>query len=189
MVTSRQPGSSSADPQLWAGVLQLADPPLWAGAGGSQPLILVRTYPKFQVWATSRGFSCGHPDHLWRCAHTQVLSVCAPRQPGRLSGCAPTRGVRCGPQATDWGMHPLGHFGSGTQAARPLIRVCAHPGFQLWAPSLLIWVRTSWASGESWCCLSGLHSPGAERGGAPEAAAAGESSLTSCCVPLFSFPF
>ena len=33
--------------------------------------------------------------------------------------------------------------------------------------------------GERWGCLSCLHSPGAEGGGAPEAADAAESSLTS----------
>ena len=36
------------------------------------------------------------------------------------------------------------------------------------------------ASGEHWGCLSRVHSPGAEAGGVPEAAAAAESSLTSC---------
>ena len=35
------------------------------------------------------------------------------------------------------------------------------------------------ASGEHWSCLSRVHSPGAEGGEAPEATAAGESSLTS----------
>ena len=35
------------------------------------------------------------------------------------------------------------------------------------------------ASGERRGCLSRVHSPGAERGGAPEALAAAESSLTS----------
>ena len=35
------------------------------------------------------------------------------------------------------------------------------------------------ASGEHWGCLSRIHSPGAEGGGAPEVAAV-ESSLTSC---------
>ena len=35
------------------------------------------------------------------------------------------------------------------------------------------------ASGERWGCLSRVHSPGAEWGGAPEAIAAAESSLTS----------
>ena len=55
-----------------------------------------------------------------------------------LSGRPPTWGFRCGPQATDRGMHPLGHFGSGAQAAGPLIRARAHPEFQLWAPSPLI---------------------------------------------------
>ena len=47
----------------------------------------------------------------------------------------------------------------------------------------------NWASGESWGCLSRVHRPGAEGGGAPEAAAAAESSLISRWVPLFSFSF
>ena len=38
----------------------------------------------------------------------------------------------------------------------------------------------NWASGECRGCLSRVLSPGAEGGGAPEAAAAAESSLTSC---------
>ena len=67
-----------------------------------------------------------------------------------------------------------------TQAAGPLIRVRTHPGFQLWAPSPLILVLASQASDESWGCLSCVHSPGAEGGGAPEAPASAESSLTSC---------
>ena len=57
--------------------------------------------------------------------------------------------------------------------------VGAQLGIQLWAPSLLIWVCASRALGERWGCFSGVHSPGAEGGGAPEAAAAVESSLTS----------
>ena len=113
------------------------------------------------------------------CVPTLALCGCAPRQLGPLSGHIPSRGFRCGPQATDWGTCPLGHFGSGTQAARPLIRAHAHLEFQLWAPSLLIWVRTRWASGESWGCFSRIHSRGSEGGVASEATAAAESSLTS----------
>ena len=73
----------------------------------------------------------------------------------------------------------------------------AHPPrFQVWVPS---WgFRCGWlagvsvvgpqsailgvhnrASGESWGCLSRVHSPVAEGGGAPEAAAAVETSLSS----------
>ena len=85
---------------------------------------------------------------------TQALFFCAPRQLGRLSGRAPTWGFRCGPQATDWGKHPLGHFGSGAQAAELLIGACAHLEFQLWSPSLLIWVPASGASGERQGCFS-----------------------------------
>ena len=55
----------------------------------------------------------------------------------------------------------------------------AHPGFELWAPSPLIWVCASQASSVCWGCLPRGHSPVAEGGGAPEAMAAGESSLTS----------
>ena len=137
-------------------------------------------------YAPTRGFRCGLPGHFWRCEPTQALCVCAPRQPGCLSGRTPTRGFRCGPQATDWGMCPLGHFGSGAQAAGLLIRVCAHPEFQLWAPSPLIRVCANWASGTCWGCLSPVHSPGAEGVGVQEATAAAESSLNSLCMPLFS---
>ena len=115
-------------------------------------------------------FGCGHlqtarpliglcgRSPLWTSVGSPALGLCrgqpatdlvarSPRSflsvlPGswRLSGRPPTQGFRCGPQATDWGTHPLGHFGSGAQAAGPLIRVRAHPEFQLWAPSPLIWV-------------------------------------------------
>ena len=80
-----------------------------------------------------------------------------------------------GQPATEPGVHPPEVSG-----------VWAQPGFQVWAPSPLIWVRASRASGESWGCLSCVHSPGAEGGGVPEAAAASEGSLTSHCVPVFS---
>ena len=66
-----------------------------------------------------------------------------------------------------------------TPAAGPLIRVRAHPGFQVWAPSPLIWVHTNRASGMCWGCLSCVHSPGAEGVGVQEASAAVESSLNS----------
>ena len=63
----------------------------------------------------------------------------------------------------------------------------AHPRFEVWVPSPLILVWASQASGESWGCSSCVHSPGAEGGGAPEARAAAESSLTSrkCLYFLF----
>ena len=80
--------------------------------GGSQPLIRLGAHPgAFCLWSQAAGCLSGRP---------------------------PTGGFRCGPQATDWGTHPLGHFGSGAQAAGPLIRAHAHPGFQVWAPSPLI---------------------------------------------------
>ena len=45
------------------------------------------------------------------------------------------------------------------------------------------------ASGERRSCLYRVHIPGADGGGAPEAAAAAQSSLFSLWVPLFSFSF
>ena len=104
---------------------------------------------------------------IWLRAHPGDFCLCS-QAAGHLSGRPPTQSFRCGPQATDWGTHPLGHFGSGAQAARPLIRVRAHPEFQLWAPSPLIWVRASRASGECRGCFSeftveGLRGEGRQR--------------------------
>ena len=63
------------------------------------------------------------------------------------------------------------------QGARP-------PGVSGVGPRPLIGVRTHWGSfglaPRQPGCLSHVHSPGAEGGGAPEAVTAGESSLTSC---------
>ena len=64
---------------------------------------------------TTRGFRCRHP--------AGVLGV----------GPRPLIGVHA-----HWGT-----LGLCTQAAGPLIRVHAYPGFQLWAPSLLMWVRAT----------------------------------------------
>ena len=74
--------------------------------------------------------------------------------------------------------HP-GTLGLVPRQPVPLIMACTHQEFQVLTPSPLIWVHDNWASGESWGCLSCVHSPGAEGGGVPEAAAAVESSLTS----------
>ena len=46
-------------------------------------------------------------------------------------------------------------------------------------PRPLIGVRTNRVSDVCWGCLSSIHSPGAEGGGAPEASAAAKSSLIS----------
>ena len=140
------------------GLWLVADPQLWVCARRRQPLIRLRPHP---------GAFC----------------LCS-QAAGRLSGRPPTRGFRCGPQATDWGTYPLGHFGSGAQAAGPLIRAHAHPGFQVWAPrrapaGLQVSAGAAFPRSQS----------RAEGGGTPDAAAAGESSLTSYYVPLFSFPF
>ena len=75
--------------------------------------------------------------------------------------CAPTRGFSCG--------RPAGVSVVGPQSA------------DLGAPNL--------ASGEGLGCLSSVHSPGAEGGGAPEPGAAAESSLISHWVPLIFFFF
>ena len=119
------------------------------------------------------------PGHLWRCPPTLALCVCVPRQLGRFSGRVPTRGFRYGTQATDWGMHPLGRFVTVHPDSQAADQVAAQPGFQVWAPSPVIWVHANWASVVCWGCLSCVHSPGAEGIGAQEATAAAESSLTS----------
>ena len=67
------------------------------------------------------------------------------------SRCGPTRGFWCG--------RPAGVSGVGPQSAN------------LGAGNR--------ASGELWGCLSSVHCPGAKGGGAPEAAAASETSLIS----------
>ena len=138
------------------------------------------------MWVPTRGFRCWHPGRWLRCTPTQALWACAPQQPG-----------------TNLGVHRYPGFGLCTWAAKPVISVCAHPGFQFWLPrpltevhahlgfqvwvrSPLIWVRANRASAVCCGCLSRVYSPGAEGGGAPEARAAAESSLTSPWVPLFS---
>ena len=86
----------------------------------------------------------------------QLIEVCAHR--GALCLCAqaaePPIWVHTDPRF--WACAP--------PAVGPLIRLCTHLGFQLWAPILLIWVGTNQASGVCWGCLSLVHSPGAERG-------------------------
>ena len=84
-----------------------------------------------------------------------------------------------GSQVVDRVAHQSLAFGLCAQAAKLLISVCAHLGFQVCAPSPLIWVRANLASGVCWGCLSHVHSPGAEVVGALEATAAAESSLNS----------
>ena len=91
------------------------------------------------------------------------------------------------PEFQVWAPRPLTHGVQAhpgalclcAQSAGVFIRVRSHLGFQVWAPSPLIGVHASWASGKRWGCISPVHIPGAEWGGAPEAAAAAESSLTS----------
>ena len=72
-----------------------------------------------------------------------------------------------------------GALGLCAQAACLLIRVRAHPGFQVWVSMLLMEVRANLASGVCWGCLSRVQSPGAEGGGVQEATAAAENSLPS----------
>ena len=143
-------GSQAIDRVVFA--LQLvADPLLWVCAWGSQPLIQLH-------------------------AHPGAFCLCS-QLAGRLSGCLPTRGFRCGPQATDWGRHPLGHFVSGAQAAGSLIRARAHPGFPVWA-SRLESTRLQVSARAAFLCSQSR----AEGGGAPKAVSAEapeETSLTS----------
>ena len=123
---------------LWTSV-GCPSPTLSLCAGGSQPLIRLRA----------------HPGAFCLCAQAAEC----------ISGHAPTPGFRYGPQATDWGTHPLGHFGSGAQAPRPLFRSRAHLEFQFWAPIPLIWVRASRASGELRGCFSAFTFQGLTREG------------------------
>ena len=58
-----------------------------------------------------------------------------------------------------------GAFCLCAQAAGPLIRARTHPEFQLWAPSPLIWVRASRASGELRGCFSAFTFQGLTREG------------------------
>ena len=69
--------------QIWAlGLGWLPIPHFGSVHGGSQPLIRFR-------------------------AHPGAFCLCS-QAAGRLSGHAPTRGFRCGSQATDWGTAPTG---------------------------------------------------------------------------------
>ena len=136
-------GSQAVDWVVWPisalGLGWLPIPRFGSVPRGSQPLIQLR-------------------------AHPGAFCLCA-QAAGCLSGHPPTQGFRCGPQATDWSTHPLGHFGSGAQAAGPLIRVRAYPEFQVWAPSPLIWVHASRASGEHRGCFSTFTVQGLRREG------------------------
>ena len=80
-----------------------------------------------------------------------LCSRCTPTHP-RFQVWVPRRRLRCG--------RPAGVSVVGPQSAN----LGAH----------------NRASGEHWGCLSRVHSPGAEGGGAPQATAAAESSLISC---------
>ena len=187
-------GSQAVDPVVWLisglGLDWLPIPHFGSVRGGSQPLIWLRAHPgAFCLCTQAAGaYQGARPPGVLGVGPRPLTGVrthwgtlgLAPRQLGHLSGRTLPWGFSCGPQATDWGTHPLGHFGSGAQTARPLIRAPAHSEFQLWARCLLVWVCTSWASGECWGCLSQVHRPGAEGGRVPDAAAAEESSLTSC---------
>ena len=81
---------------------------------------------------------------------TLGLSRMLPADPAALGLCV-------GQLASAPGAHPSKVSGVGSQLE-----------FQLWAPSPLIWVRASWASGESWGCFStvtvqGLRGEGRQR--------------------------
>ena len=88
---------------------------------------------------------------MWSWAARPLIGLC---------GQSLALGLCAGQPATDLDAHPPEVSGVGPQSAN------------LGAGNR--------ASGERWGCLSQVHSPGAEAGGAPEAAAAAESSLTSC---------
>ena len=130
---------------------------VWSSAGSQavdRVVCLISTWDL--GWLLIPSFGSVHPGSqplIQLRPHPGTFCLCT-QAAGRLSGRVPTVGFRCGPQATGWGTGPLGHFGSGAQAAGPLIGAHAHLEFQLWAPSPLIWVRTSRASGELRGCFS-----------------------------------
>ena len=94
----------------------------------------------------------------------------------RLAG-LPALGLCVGQLASALGAHPPEVSGVG---APPGSQVCvASWGFIVGPQSTNLGAHNR-ASGVCWGWLSCIHSPGAERGGVPEAEAAGESSLTSC---------
>ena len=133
-------GSQAIAQVVGLGWLPIRIPCFESVRGGSLPLIQLHTHPRFQVWVPSRGFSCARrprrflsvrpgsqatyqgacpprvsgvrPSPLTGvCSHWGTLGL-APRHPGRFSGRVLTWSFSFGPQATDWGMRPLGCFGS-----------------------------------------------------------------------------
>ena len=115
---------------LHFGLRLVAYPLLWVCAGGSQPLIWLRA----------------HPGDFCLCSQAA----------GHLSGRPPTRSFRCGPQATDWGTHPLSlaprQLGAYQGACPPTVSGVG--------PRPLIGVRTHWGTlglaPRQRGCLSGL---------------------------------
>ena len=98
-----------------------------------------------------------------------------------------------GSQAVDqaiccFGPGSRGRFGPVSGAASLCSRCAATQGFRCGCPAGVSGVGPqsanlgagNRASGECRGCLSRIHRPGAEGGGAPEAVAAAESSLTTC---------
>ena len=156
-------GSQALDQVLWwilaLGLGWLLIPCFGSVSWGSQPLIRLRSHPRFQLWAPIRGFRCARPP---RC----FLSVC-PGSWATYQACAQ-------PEFQVWAPgHRLGYAPTGAllvwcPGSQAAYQVRAHPEFQLWAPSLLIWVCTSRASGEHWGCFSaftvqGLRGEGRQR--------------------------
>ena len=65
-------------------------------------------------------------------------------------------------QGVDWVARQIPSFGPLCWGSQLLIQVCTHLGCQVWAPSLLNWVRSNLSSGVCWGCLSSVHRTGAE---------------------------
>ena len=142
-------------------------------AQGSQVLGLCDGAAESLIWVLlpPRGFRCGCP--LWVSdvgAQASDRGACPYRRFGPVSPDS---------RPSDLGTHCSQAVGLCARAAKPLIRLRAHLGFQVWAPSPLICVCVDLASAVCWGCLSGLHSPGFEVVGEQEATAAVESSLNS----------
>ena len=97
--------------------------------------------------------------------------------PGPEAGGSATLGLCVRQLASAPGAHPPEVLGVGAPGGLS----CGRPaGVSIVGPRSADLGASNWASGEHRGCLSRIHRPGAEGGGAPEAAAAAESSLISC---------
>ena len=129
VVTCRQRGPcSGCVADLHFRLQLLVDPLPWVCVQGSQPLIQLRA----------------HPGAFCLCS--QAAGAYQGARPPGVSGVGPRPLIGV---CTHWGTLGLAPRQPGRLSGRVLT-----PEFQLWAPSPLIWVPASRASGESRACYS-----------------------------------